>query len=65
MAAPPAVGALGQLSRFDRRAYLRYMNENGRGYRNQAMELISICRLLRLLPLTAEKVFSQDAALSR
>jgi hypothetical protein len=58
MAAPPTVGA----DKFDKLSFQRYMNDHGRAYRNQAMELISICRLFSL---AAEKVFIQDDALSR
>jgi hypothetical protein len=52
MAAPPTVGA----DKFDKLSFQRYMNDHGRAYRNQAMELFS---------LAAERVFIQDAALSR
>jgi hypothetical protein len=38
------------------------MNDHGRAYKNQAMELISICRVFSV---ASEKVFIQDAALSR
>jgi hypothetical protein len=38
------------------------MNDIGRAYRNQAMELISICLLFSR---AAEQVFTQDAEFSK
>jgi hypothetical protein len=56
-----AADALGQSSRrFDKWSFLKYMKTCGSPYRNQAMELIAICRLFSC---AAKQVFSQDAEL--
>lgn len=58
-----AVDALGQSSvTFDPYSFRKYMNDIGGAYRNQAMELISICRLFSQV---AEQVFTQDAELTK
>jgi len=36
--------AQGQSSQFDKKSYLRYMDNNGRAYRYRAMQIISLCR---------------------
>ena len=63
MPRPSAVDALGQSSKdFDKYSYRKYMNDFGRAYRNQAMELIGICRLFSR---AAQQVFTQDAELTK
>ena len=62
MPRPSAVDALGQSSEnFDTYSFRKYMNDIGGAYRNQAMELIGICRLFSR---AAEQVFMQDAKLT-
>ena len=56
-----AVDALGQSSQFDAYSFRQYMNDIGGAYRNQAVELIGICRLFSR---AANQVFSQDAEFS-
>jgi hypothetical protein len=56
------VAAQGQTSQFDEWNFRRSMNEIGRAYRNQAMELIAICRLFSQ---AAEQRYMQDAELTR
>jgi len=63
MATSLAIGPLDQSPQFDKRAYLRKANNIGKAYRNQAMELISICRVFSF-SRAAEQSFGQDAALS-
>ncbi|KAI0285696.1 hypothetical protein BC826DRAFT_1178943 [Russula brevipes] len=63
MPRPSAARALGQSRShpFDIAAFLKYMDDYGRAYRNQAMELID---LFRLFVLAASQHFAQDAELS-
>jgi hypothetical protein len=61
--------ASGQSPQFNKRAFLEDMNILGRAYRNQAMELISICRtfsICRTLSFSraAEEILTQDAKLN-
>lgn len=63
MPRPSAVDALGQSSKnFDMYSFREYMNDIGGAYRNQAMELIGICRLFSR---AAEQVFTRDAELTK
>ena len=63
MPRPSAVDSLGQSSEiFDSYSFRKYMNDIGGAYRNQAMELIGICRLFSQ---AAEQVFTQDAELTK
>ena len=55
-----AADALGQSSRFDKWSFIKYMKTCGSPYRNQAMELIAICRVFSR---AAKQVFNQDAEL--
>jgi hypothetical protein len=57
-----AVDPMGQSSKFDSYSFRKYMNDIGKAYRNQAMELIAICRLFSQ---AAEQVFTQDAEFSK
>jgi len=57
-----AFDAHGQSSKFDGYGFRKAMNDIGRAYRNQAMELIAICRLFSQ---AAEQVVTQDAELSK
>jgi hypothetical protein len=63
MAASRAVASPGQSLSFDKWDFLRSMNKLGRAYRNQAMELISICRLFSV-SRAVEQIRRQDAKLS-
>ncbi|KAH9965839.1 hypothetical protein BC827DRAFT_772497 [Russula dissimulans] len=54
--------AQGQVSRFDKKAYLRYMNNRGRAYRYRAMQIISLCRTFSE---ASKQDFDQDTELKR
>jgi len=58
----PAVVASSQLPLFDKFAFRR-MREFGRAYRNQAIELIAICR--RYSHVRKQDDFMQDAELTK
>lgn len=57
-----AVAAQGQTPQFDEWDFRRTMNDIGRAYRNQAIELIAICRLFSQ---ASEQRYIQDAELTR
>ncbi len=57
-----AFDAHGQSSKFDGYGFRKAMNDIGWAYRNQAIELIAICRLFSQ---AAEQVFTQDAEFGR
>jgi hypothetical protein len=62
MATSHAVASPVQSFLFDERNFLKSMNKLGRAYRNQSMELISICRVFSI---SAEQIHHQDAKLSK
>ena len=62
MAAPRDIG-LGPPPMFDKRGFRERMKKLGTAYRNQALELISICRVFSL-ERAADQIFSQDTELS-
>jgi hypothetical protein len=57
-----AFDAHGQSSKFDGYGFRKAMNDIGWAYRNQAIELIAICRLFSQ---AAEQVVTQDAEFSK
>ncbi|KAH9979715.1 hypothetical protein BJV74DRAFT_887985 [Russula compacta] len=62
MPRPPPVDTPGQSASFDKYTFRKYMNNIGRVYKNQAIELIDICCVFARV---VEQVFTQDAELSK
>jgi hypothetical protein len=60
---PDWMDSSNQLIQFDKRGFLNTVNILGKGYRNQVMELIRICRIFSI-SRCGEKIFKQDAELS-
>jgi hypothetical protein len=58
----PALDSPRPSPKFDEYGFRRTMNDIGRAYRNQAIELIAICRLFIQ---AADQGFMQDAELTR